>query len=204
MNKIITIGRQYAAGGRLIGELLANRLGFQFFDKELISMAAKESGLCSELYEKADEKKRFTFFHGVLHGHPTTAGIMDNYINNETLFKIQSDIIRSLAETNDCIFVGRGSDYVLRDNPNILNIFITADINDRIERLSERQNLPNNRDMMLDILEKTDKKRANFYNYFTNKQWGTASSYHLTINSSLLGIERTVDTIVAIANDCLK
>lgn len=194
-NFIINIGRQFGSGGRAIGERLAEKMGFAFYDKELINLASKESGLGQEFFEKADEKSRFGLIGGFLGFRPgvNTDDFVNNYLSNETLFKIQSDVIRQLAEEKPCVFVGRCADYILRDNPLATNVFITADLPDRIRRVTERQGLPT--DKVEDLLEKTDKKRAGYYNYYTNKKWGCAPSYHLCINSSLLEIDQTVDLI---------
>lgn len=194
-HQIINIGRQFGSGGHLIGENLAKQLGYAFYDKELITLASKESGLGKEFFEQADEKTKFGFSGGFL-GLRTGISVdsfLQNYLSNETLFKIQSDVIRELAEKQSCVFVGRCADYILRDHPNCINIFITANTDDRIKRVSERQQLES--DKIPDLLEKTDKKRAGYYNYYTNKTWGSAASYHFCINSSLLGIEKTVALI---------
>lgn len=195
-NYIINIGRQLGSGGRQIGEILASRLGISFYDKELIQIASQESGLGKEFFEKFDEKNSHSIFGGLfgLRGTITEELYTNSYLNNETLFRIQSDVIRKLAEEKPCIFVGRCADYVLKDNPRCLNIFITANMEDRIKRIAEKENMPANK--AKDLIEKTDKKRAGYYNYYSNKVWGAADSYHLCINSSLLGIDETVNYII--------
>ncbi|MCD7971516.1 MAG: cytidylate kinase-like family protein [Candidatus Azobacteroides sp.] len=195
-NLIINIGRQFGSGGRLVGEKLAKKLGLSFYDKELINLASKESGLRKEFFEEADEKTNYGLFGGLLGLRTGISAdhFLYNYLSNETLFKIQSDVIRKLAEEHSCVFVGRCADYILRDHPFSTNVFITADWQDRIKRVNERQEL--DEDKIPDLLEKTDKKRANYYNYYTNKTWGTAGSYHLCINSSVLGVDQTVDYII--------
>lgn len=195
---IVNIGRQFGSGGRLIGEKIAEKLGFSFYDKELINIASKESGLGKELFEQADEKTRFGLFGGFLGFRASIVGddFLYNYLSNETLFKIQSDVIRELAEKQSCVFVGRCADYILREHPYCTNIFITADLNDRIDRVAKRQDIE--RDKIPDLLEKTDKKRSGYYSYYTNKSWGVAESYHFCMNSSILGIEKTVDLICKI------
>jgi cytidylate kinase len=192
---VITIGRQLGSGGRIIGEKLAAQLGISFYDKELIQIAAQESGLGKEYFEHADEKKSYSIFGG-LFGLPGTIAeepFSTYYLNNETLFKIQSDVIRKLAGKGSCLFVGRCADYVLADNPRCLNIFIFADMKDRIKRIAELQKIT--AEKAGDYIEKTDKKRAGYYNYFSNKVWGVAESYHLCVNSSFLGIDETVNMI---------
>lgn len=199
---IINIGRQYGSGGRLIGERLAKELGFSYYDKELINIASKESGLGKEFFEQADEKKSYSLFGGLL-GFRTNLISDDfsyNYLSSETLFKIQSDIIRELADKQNCVFVGRCADYILRENPNCINVFITADLQDRKKRILERMpELPEEK--AEDMLEKTDKKRSSYYNYYTGKTWGMAESYDLCINSSLLSIDKTVEYIGRFAKE---
>jgi cytidylate kinase len=192
---VITLGRQLGSGGRLIGEKLAAQLGISFYDKELIQIASQESGLSRELFEQADEKKSYSVFGGLFGMRGTIAEehFSTYYLNNETLFKIQSDVIRKLAEKGSCLFVGRCADYVLGDNPRCLNIFICADMNDRVMRIAELQKMT--AEKARDYIEKADKRRAGYYNYFSNKEWGAAGTYHLCINSSVLGINETVSLI---------
>ncbi|MDR0810928.1 MAG: cytidylate kinase-like family protein [Paludibacter sp.] len=196
---IITIGRQYASGGRQIGELVAKKLDFAYFDKELITLAAKESGLSREFFEQADEKKRGGFFYSLFgfHSNIQLGGSDNLFLNSETLFKIQSDVIRQLAKQQNCVFVGRCADYILRDNPNSLNIFITANRAERRQRLVERGEKRNG-ETLDELLDKTDRSRAEYYNFFTNKHWGNSQSYHFCINSSLLGIEQSAELICEI------
>ena len=194
MNKdyVITIGRQLGSGGRIIGEKLAAQLGISFYDKELIQIAAQESGLGKEFFEKADEKKGYSIFGGLFgwRGAIADEPFSYYYLNDETLFKIQSDVIRGLAEKGSSLFVGRCADYVLKDYHRCLNVFISADMNDRIKRIAKVQNLP--ADKARDFIEKADKQRSGYYNYFSNKAWGAADTYHICINSSILGIDETV------------
>jgi len=191
----INIGRQLGSGGREIGEILASQLGISFYDKELIQIASQESGLGRAFFEKFDEKDSHSIVGALfgLHGTFSDGMYTNNYLNNETLFKIQSDVIRRLAEEKSCVFVGRCADYVLKDNPFCLNVFISANMNDRMKRIAEKENILENK--AKDLIEKTDKKRSGYYNYYSNKVWGTAESYHLCINSSFLGIDDTITLI---------
>jgi len=193
---IITIGRQLGSGGRLSGEKLAARLGISFYDKELIQIASQESGMGKEFFEQVDEKTSHSLFAGVMGIYGSMAGenYSNNYLSNETLFKIQSDVIRELAEQGSAIFVGRCADYVLKDYLRCINVFICANMKDRIKRITEIQKVPEKK--AIDIIEKTDKKRAGYYNYYSDKVWGTANSYHLCINSSVHGIDETVNFIL--------
>ena len=172
-NFVINIGRQLGSGGREIGAELAKRLNIAFYDKELINIASKESGLSKHLFEEADEKASFSFSGGGLLGVRSSFmsdGYVNNYLCNESLFKIQSDVIRELAEKQSCVFVGRCADYILRDHPQALNVFISAPLTDRIERVSKNHQLTEKK--AKDFIEKTDKKRASYYNYYSNKRWG--------------------------------
>ncbi|OPZ73538.1 MAG: cytidylate kinase [bacterium ADurb.Bin478] len=188
---IITIARQVGSGGREIGEKIAARLGLSFYDRELIQIAAQKSGLGKEFFEQADEEKGRSLFSGILshYGTPAEDGTAGAYLSNEALFQMQSNVIRELAAKASAVFIGRCADYVLKDFPHCLNFFISAAIEDRIQRIMRIQPLTEKK--ARELIEKTDKKRAAYYNYFTDKQWGAADSYHLCINSSVLGVEET-------------
>lgn len=192
---VITVGRQLGSGGRIIGEKLASKLGIAFYDKELIQIASQESGLGREFFEQADEKRLYSVFGGLfgLKGTITEEPFSTYYLNNETLFKIQSDVIRKLADKGSCLFVGRCADYVLSSHPRVLNVFISADIDDRVKRIAEQQKLTPEK--ARDYIGKADKKRAAYYNYFSDKSWGMAETYHLCVNSSWLGLDETVEFI---------
>jgi cytidylate kinase len=198
---VITIGRQLGSGGREIGQKLSARLGIAFYDKELIRIASKDSGLKEEFFERVDEQKHFSLFPG-LFGIKTsvTDDFFSNYyLSNETLFKIQSDVMRRLAEEGSSIFVGRCADYVMKDRRDCLNLFISANIDDRIRRIAASHKITEEK--AREIIGKTDKGRSAYYHYFTAKTWGAAESYHLCINSSLLGIDSTVDLICRVAGE---
>jgi Cytidylate kinase len=193
---VINIGRQLGSGGREIGAKLASQLDISFYDKELINIASQESGLCKEFFEKADEKAsrstiglfgmRFPFINdGTIPNN--------NCLSNDALFKIQSDAIRKLAEEESCLFVGRCADYILRDNPRCVNIFISASKEDRIKRLCLKMDI--DAEKAEGLIDKTDRERASYYNYYSYKVWGAASTYHLCIDSSALGIDETVEFI---------
>jgi cytidylate kinase len=192
----INIGRQLGSGGRVIGEKIATQLGIAFYDKELIQIASRESGLGKEFFERFDEKTSHSFLAGLLgiHGVSGDENYSINYLSNESLFKIQSDVIRELAEQQSSVFIGRCADYVLKDYPRCINVFISADTDDRIKRIAEIQQVPEKK--AKEIIEKTDRKRAEYYNFFSNKVWGAAASYQLCINSSVLGIDETVSYIL--------
>ncbi len=198
-NYFINIGRQLGSGGLQIGEQLSGILKIPFYDRELIRIASQESGLGNEFFEQADEKSSHSLIGGLFGWRSSLIDeIYSNYyLSNETLFQIQSDVIRSLADKGPSIFIGRCADYVLKDYPRCLNVFITANLNDRIRRVSEIRQMPESK--VRDFIEKMDKKRAAYYNYYSNKRWGAATSYHLCINSSVLGIGETVNLIARTA-----
>jgi cytidylate kinase len=195
----ITIGRQLGSGGKLAGDLLSKKLGIPCYDKELIQLASRESGLGKEFFEKADEKNSIPILGNYISFRSGFMGNTEiNYLSNETLFKIQSDVIRSLAEKESCIFVGRCADYILRSHKRCLKIFICADMPDRIQRLCKDNSISEKEAKTL--IEQADKKRAAYYNYFSNKVWGMATSYDICISSSVFGI----DNIVAFVENYVK
>lgn len=203
---VINIGRQLGSGGKEVGEKLARSLNISFYDKELINLASKESGLCKELFEKADEKPSQSImagFFGARFSLFTDASMpFANYLNNDTLFKIQSDVIRDVASKQSCLFVGRCADYILRDFPRCVNVFISAPVEDRIKRLVTNEKISD--EEARELIYRTDKKRAEYYNYYSYKTWGAAATYHLCVDSSVLGIEETVLFIEEFAKRKLK
>ena len=195
---IITIGREYGSGGRMIGKLLAECLGISFYNKEIIEMAAKKSGMSEEAFEKVDE----TAASSLLYSIATGAYMFGNYISpqvdlplNDKLFIIQSEIIKSIAKKESCVIVGRCADYILKDRDDIVNIFIHADKESRKARAINDYGISLNK--ADGYLNKIDKKRRTYYNYYTGEKWGNSKNYHLCLDSSLLGIEGTVHMIEA-------
>lgn len=199
-NLVITIGRQCGSGGKLIGQKLAEKMGVKCYDKELLALAAKESGLCEELFETHDEKPTSSFLYSLVMdtyslGY-TTSAYMDMPINHK-IFLAQFDTIKKLADEESCVVVGRCADYALADYPNTVTVFITADDTDRINRLKDLYKVDDAK--AKDIMAKTDKKRASYYNYYSSKKWGDSRSYDLCINSSAVGVEGAIDMILDFA-----
>ncbi len=199
---VLTIGRQFGSGGKEIGFKVAEKLGVKCYDKELIQVAARESGLSEQIFESHDEKPTQSFLYSLVMdtysmGYNNT-GFIDIPISHK-VFLAQFDAIKKLADTESCIIVGRCGDYALEDYENVVNVFIHADIEKRIERIKERKDIKKDSDAK-DIIVKTDKKRSSYYNYYTNKKWEDAKSYDITINSNLFGIDGTVDFLVDIIN----
>ena len=192
---VVTIGRQFGSGGRIVGKKLAEQLGIPYYDKELINLASKESGICGEFFEKADEKNSGSLLKALAMGFSMNNAIFqsNDYLSNESLFQIQSEVIRKVAAEGSCVLVGRCADYILRDEPDCVHVFISASWQDRVRRAMEYNRVPEKE--AEEFLKKADKSRASYYNYYTDKVWGAAGSYDLCVNSSLYGIDRTVDFI---------
>ena len=186
---IINIGRQLGSGGHDIGRMLALDFQAKYYDRELLNLAAKESGLSESIFEQNDEKKGF--FRGLLSLGAPHLGDVDYKpgLTQESLFQFQSEAIQKAACEGSCVFVGRCADYVLRDFKNVVNIFITASMSYRIEQIMNKQDL--DRESARKFIEQKESKRAAYYNYYTGKKWGAAESYDLCIDSSILGFVET-------------
>ena len=188
---IINIGRQLGSGGLIIAKYLAEQFDCKFYDREILNLAAKESGFSEKFFEQNDESRGFLKALSHLNlPHITDSNFYTNRFSEESLFQFQSDAIRNAAAAGNCVFVGRAADYVLRNVPETINIFITANYEERLHRVMQRHDCDENAAKR--ILKTKERERAKFYNYYTGKQWGHAASYDLCINSSSLGIEGTV------------
>ncbi len=197
-NKIYTIGRQFGSGGREVGQRLADRLGIRLYDKELLQHAAKESGFCEEIFENHDEKPTNSFLYSLVMDTYSMSGysaapFMDMPLNHK-VFLAQFDSIKKIAAGESCVIVGRCADYALADNPDCLNVFIHASMDQRVKTVSKRGNMTENK--ARDLIVKKDKQRASYYNYYTSKKWGDATSYHLSLDSGVLGIDGCIDMIL--------
>ena len=187
---IINVGRQLGSGGHDIGRMLALDFQAKYYDRELLNLAAKESGLSEKIFEQNDEKKGF--FRGLLNlgsPHVNSGGGYKSSFSQETLFQFHSDAIMKAAKAGSCVFVGRCADYVLRDFGNTVNIFISASMDYRIEQIMNKQHI--DPDAARKYIEQGEATRADYYNYYTGKKWGHSSSYDLCIDSSVLGIMET-------------
>ena len=195
---IINIGRQFGSGGRRVAAALSSRLGIPVYDNELIVEAAQKSGLSKELFKQRDEHKSvftLTNFVGILNNYSGS----ENYLNDNRLFQIQSDVIKELAQQGPAIFVGRASDYVLREM-ECLDVFITAPLEVRKKDVAEREGI--SLEEAETLIARRDKDRESYYNYLTFGQWGVASNYDLCVDSSILGIEGTADFIIDFGRKC--
>lgn len=189
---IINVGRQFGSGGRLVALALGRKLGIPVYDQELIAKAAEQSGFSKELFANSDEKRNLLALSSFI-VDVGRFGSADNYMSDNQLFVIQSNVIRSLADKGPAIFIGRCSDYILRDR-KCLDVFVTATDEVRIKRVAERMNItPEQADS---LMRKKDRTRETYYNYYTFGNWGVASNYDLCVDSSVLGIEGTADMII--------
>lgn len=198
MNKVITISRQYGSGGREVGQKLAKHYGIPFYDNEIIANAAKESGFAEVAFERAEEKATNSFLYSLAMGM-SAYGNMDMGFStmsvDDRLFLAETKVTRRFAQEGPCVIVGRCADYVLKDLPNIVNIFVMADLPARIKRAIENYELP--REKAETSIIKFDKRRSNYYNYHTGKKWGDVNNYHIAIRSDFLGVDHTVQTLIS-------
>ncbi len=202
MNTIITIGRQFGSAGREIGEKVAAHFGIPCYDKELLSRAAKESGFCEEMIESHDERPTNSFLYNLVmdtysFGY-NASSFMDMPISHK-IFLAQFDTIKKMASEGPCVIVGRCADYALSDFDNCIHLFIYGEEKTKTKRIMEKYNLSESK--AKDMINKKDKQRQSYYNYYSSKKWGRADSYDLCINSSLLGIDGTVKLIIQAIED---
>ena len=191
---IINVGRQVGAGGQEIGRMLAQDFDAKFYDRELLNLAAKESGFSEKFFKQSDEKQGFLRgLFNVQAPHFSLGSVYGSNFSQEGLFQFQSDAIRKAASEGSCVFLGRCADYVLRDFENVVNVFITASIDFRVELVSKVKEL--DAEHARKLIEHVEHRRAEYYNYYTGKKWGHASSYDLCIDSSILGIQTTEKVI---------
>ena len=196
MNSIITIGREFGSGGKEIGVKLAEAFNVKCYDKELLSVAAKESGLCQDMFNFHDERPTNSFLYSLVMDTYSLGYISNPYMDmplDQKVFLAQFDAIKKIANEGPCVMVGRCADYALSNYSNCISIFIHAPLENRIARICQKQQITEN--AAKDLITKTDKKRASYYNFYSNKKWGAASSYHLSVDSSVLGIDNTVKFI---------
>ncbi len=199
-NYVITIGREFESLGKNVGLKLAETLGIKCYDKELLNRAAKESGLCEEIFHTQDERPTSSFLYSLIMdtysatGY-TAAPFLDMPLNHK-IFLAQFDTIKKIAEEESCIIVGRCADYALSDFPQTINTFIYADLDFRIQNTMNEFDVSESK--AKDMISKKDKQRSSYYNYYSNKKWGRAKSYDLSLNSAKLGVDGCVDLILRV------
>ncbi|MDL2301929.1 cytidylate kinase-like family protein [Lachnospiraceae bacterium OttesenSCG-928-D06] len=205
MNTIITIGRQFGSAGREIGKKVAEYFDIAYYDRELLSRAAKESGFCEEMIQNHDERPTNSFLYNLVmdtysFGY-NTSSFVDMPISHK-VFLAQFDTIKKIAEEGSCVIVGRCADYALSELNNCVNLFVFADEETKVKRIMERYNKTESK--AKDMIRDKDKQRQSYYNYYSSKKWGRADSYDLCINSSVLGVDGTVNLITQYVEDFEK
>lgn len=189
MNTIITISRQYGSGGRFVGKLLADELGIPFYDKEIIAMASEDTGFAQDFIKENEQKMRGLTAFGITPGM-WSGNLVNNFENMESkIYACEADVIDKIAQKGACVIVGRCADYLLKDKYKCLNVFIHADMPSRVERVInvfERTDDPKRAER---IIKENDRMRARHYRYYTDSEWGDAKSYHITLNTTAIGVE---------------
>ncbi len=194
-NRVITIARSYGSGGRKMGKLLAKELGFEYYDREILRIASDESGISEELFDQVDEIKKIPLFRiarDVYTGEVIPPD-SDDFISNENLFRYQAKIIRELAATRNCVIVGRCANFILRGRENVLNVFVTAPVVDCVRRVMETDGL--NLEEAEKKIKKVDKRRADYFKYFTGREWHDAALYDLCLNTGHMSEQKCVDIV---------
>lgn len=200
---VITIARQYGSGGRTIGEMLAEKLGIHFYDKELMKLASEESGINERLFNTADEKVKQSVFSKMFKTEKAYKGDVispksDEFVSDDNLFNYQAKVVKELAERENCVIVGRCADYVLKDCDHVLSVFIHGPKDFCMQEAAKKINLTGKE--LERFIAKTDKERADYYKYYTGREWTDARNYDLCLDSSKLGFERCVEEIIAYMN----
>ena len=201
MNKIVTISRQYASGGREVAERLAMEYGIPFYDRALIARAAKESGFAEAAFDNVEMKATNSLLYSIAMGMNAYGSPDIGYTHlslDVRIYIAQSDIIRKVADEGPCIIVGRCADYVLRERKDVINIFIWSSMPYRIKRAIERDGIEE--DKAEETIIRMDKRRANYYNYHAIEKWGTVTNYHLAIQNDFRGVDKTVEVIKQFIN----
>ena len=196
-NRVITIARSYGSGGRRMGRLLAKELGYEYYDREILRIASDESGINEELFSQVDENRRMPLFR--IAREVYTGEVIppdsDDFISNENLFRYQAKIIRELAATRNCVSVGRCANYILRGRENVINVFVSAPVVDCVRRVMENDGLT--LEEAEKKIKKIDKRRADYFKYFTGRQWHDAALYDLCLNTGHMSDQRCVDVVRA-------
>lgn len=194
---IITINRQYGSGGREIGQKLAERLGINFYDKELISIAARDSGFTEALFENADERPSNSLLYSIVTGNYNPRAWFfgsTDVLTNDTLFNIQAEVIRKVA-AKPCVIVGRCADFILRENPNLFKVFTFAPFEKRMDYVLKTSPNLDQKEREA-FLRKADKSRMNYYSYYTNRAWDNVTNYDIAVNTGLYGEDGSVELIL--------
>lgn len=197
-NLVITIGREFGSGGKYIGEKLAERLGIKFYDKELLKRVSEENHIDMQLLERADEKQKQSFWYTLAmasFSYTDSVNTLTELPSNEIYFADQAKVMEEIANTESCVIIGRCSNFILRNNPNAIHIFVYAsDFNFKVNRKMKYGDLTQKE--ATHLIHKTDKERAAYYSYYTDEDWGDKKGYDLCIDTSKIGVDKTVDLII--------
>ena len=203
-NRVITIARSYGSGGRKMGRLLAKELGYEYYDREILRIASDESGISEELFRQADEKQRIPLFR--IAREVYTGEVIppdsDNFVSNENLFRYQAKVMLGLAQNESCVMIGRCADFILRDRPNVLRVFIHAPEEVRVRRVMQRHNLSEAEARR--HMRQVDKRRADYYRAFTGSDWRDAGHYDICFDSDHMGEEKIIRFIMGYMNVCFE
>ena len=194
---IVTVSRVAYCGGDEFAKMLADKAGFKFYDREIISLASQKSGIHEEHFESVEKKPTNSILYSVVMGMYSSRGAyvkLDDVLTDDKIYKVQADIIRDMAAQGNCVFVGRCSDYILRNNEKCFNIFLRGDLNDRVKRAMNEQNTSEAEAKK--IVSRADKKRRSYYNYYTNREWGNINNYDIALNLSKISEKDAVEVIL--------
>ena len=199
----ICIGRKFCSGGRNVAAIVAEKLGIKVYDRDLLKKAAQNTGFSEKFFDEADEEKTRKGLRSLFMNHLSGNGLSNNYLSNESIFNMQSEAIRKIHETEDCVFIGRCADYVLRDSDRMLNVFIAAGFDDRVARVCRHAEDGMTPSKARSLVEDIDRRRSSYYNYFTGRIWGDPAFYDLCLNSTVLGYDKCAEIIVSLAKERL-
>ena len=201
-NVVITIARQYGSGGKTVGEMLAKEMGIPFYNDNLLKMASEESGISEQLFRQLDEKLKNSLFNRVsldIYTGELIPPESSDFVSEKNLFNYQAEIIKRLAKTQSCVIIGRAADFILKDYPNVVSVFVHGSKEFNLARAMEYNSMTE--EEMKKFIVKTDKYRADYYKHYTGREWTDARNYDLCLNSSKLGFQKCVEEIQAYIKD---
>ena len=198
MKTVITIARSYGSGGKTLGKLLADKMGINCYDREIIRMASDTSGINEELFGRVDEKLKKSPLFGIVRSNPYKGnGVIppesSNFVSDDNLFNFQAQVIKELAEKESCVIIGRCADYVLKDNPNVIRLYLYAPLEDCIKRVMAQNSITEKE--TIKKIETIDKYRSDYYKYYTGKEWNDARNYDFCLNTTSMSYEKLIQVV---------